>query len=122
MCYIRQKNIISHVYNYIRYPITIYCPTVTYIAYCENKLIDYNVYIILYINLMLFFNGAFYNKLTVENYVLHKEKGTPPSTPTTFGIDILWLNRGVKFVSQGLRDGSPLFIKKLNLDKSYIYK
>jgi len=77
MCYIRQKNIISHVYNYIRYPITIYCPTVTYIAYCENKLIDYNVCIILYINLMLFFNGAFYNKLTVENYILHKEKGTP---------------------------------------------
>ena len=77
MCYIRQKNIISHVYNYIRYPITIYCPTVTYIAYCENKLIDYNVCIILYINLMLFFNGAFYNKLTVENYVLHKEKGIP---------------------------------------------
>ena len=77
MCYIRQKNIISHVYNYIRYPITIYCPTVTYIAYCENKLIDYNVCIILYINLILFFNGAFYNKLTVENYVLHKEKGIP---------------------------------------------
>jgi len=78
MCYIRQKNIISHVYNYIRYPITIYCPTVTYIAYCENKLIDYNVCIIVYINLMLFFNGAFYNKLTVENYILHKSKGGTP--------------------------------------------
>ena len=78
MCYIRQKNIISYVYNYIRYPITIYCPTVTYIAYCENKLIDYNVCIIVYINLMLFFNGAFYNKLTVENYILHKSKGGTP--------------------------------------------
>ena len=55
------------------------------------------------------------------NYVLNRE-GVSPSTPTTFGIDILWLNRGVKFVSQGLRDGSPLFIKKLNLDKCYIYK
>jgi len=75
MCYIKQKNIISHVYNYIRYPITIYCPTLTYIAYKENKLIEYNSYIILYINIMLFFNGAFYNKLTVENYVVHKSKG-----------------------------------------------
>ena len=77
MSNIKQKKIISYVYNYIRYPITIYCPTVTYIAYKENKLIDYNSYIILYINLMLFFNGAFYNKLTVENYIIHKEKGIP---------------------------------------------
>jgi hypothetical protein len=74
MCYMKQKKIIAYVYNYIRYPITIYCPVLTYIAYCENKLVDYNAYIVLYINFMLFFNGAFYNKLTVENYIIHQHK------------------------------------------------
>lgn len=74
MSNIKQKQMMGYIYNYIRYPITIYCPTLTYIAYCENKLKDYNNYVILYINLILFFNGGFYNKLTIENYIIHKNR------------------------------------------------
>ena len=76
-CYIKKKKLNAYIYNYIRYPITIYCPTLTYIAYKENYLEKYNSYLIVYINLILFFNGAFYNKLTIENYIIHKKKGTP---------------------------------------------
>ena len=74
LCHIKQKRITSYIYNYIRYPLTIYCPTLSYIAYCSNYLIKDNPYLIIYINLILFFNGAFYNKLTIENYIVHKNR------------------------------------------------
>jgi hypothetical protein len=72
--YINQKRINSYVYNYFRYPLTIYGLTVTYVAYHQNLLPETNPYIIIYFNLILFFNGAFYNKVTVENYILHEYK------------------------------------------------
>lgn len=72
--YMKQKKIMSYIYNYIRYPIIIYCITLTYISYCFGLLIEYNKYLVLYINFMLFMNGAFYNKLTIENYIMHKIK------------------------------------------------
>ena len=78
MCYINQKRITAYIYNYIRYPITIYCPALTYVAYKENKLPDIiNPIILTYICFLLFFNGGFYNKLTIENYITHREKGIP---------------------------------------------
>ena len=69
-----QKRINSYIYNYLRYPITVYGPTVTYIAYKQNLLYNTNAFIIVYFNLILFFNGAFYNKVSIENYILHKYK------------------------------------------------
>ena len=66
---LKQKRIISYIYNYIRYPITIYCPTLTYIAYRHGLLRENNVYLLVYTNFLLFMNGAFYNKLTIENYI-----------------------------------------------------
>jgi len=72
--YIVQKKITSYIYNFFRYPLTIYGPTLTYIAYKQKLLINYNPYILLYFNFILFFNGAFYNKVTIENYILHKYK------------------------------------------------
>jgi len=72
--YIVQKKIASYIYNFFRYPLTIYGPTLTYIAYKQKLLINYNPYILLYFNFILFFNGAFYNKVTIENYILHKYK------------------------------------------------
>lgn len=75
MCYINQKRITAYMYNYIRYPITIYCPTLTYIAYRENKLPDIiNPILLIYICFLLFFNGGFYNKLTIENYIIHNNR------------------------------------------------
>lgn len=71
---IRQKRINSYVYNYIRYPLTVIGPTITYVAYKNNLLPNTNGFILLYFNCILFFNGAFYNKITIENYILHKYK------------------------------------------------
>jgi hypothetical protein len=71
---ITQKRLNSYIYNYIRYPVTVYGPTLTYIAYKNNRLLHTNPYMLLYFNFILFFNGAFYNKVTVENYILHKYK------------------------------------------------
>ena len=71
---ITQKRLNSYIYNYIRYPVTVYGPTLTYIAYKNNLLQHTNPYMLIYFNFILFFNGAFYNKVTVENYILHKYK------------------------------------------------
>ena len=67
-----QKNICSYIYNWIRYPITIYCATLTYIAYISNITNGENGWSLTYISFILFFNGGFYNKLTIENYIIHK--------------------------------------------------
>lgn len=80
MCPIKQKRYNSYIYNYIRYPITIYGPSITYIIYVNNILqernisVKINVFMVSYFNILLFFNGAFYNKITIENYILHKYK------------------------------------------------
>lgn len=67
-----QKRLSVYIYNYIRYPLTIYCPSLTYIAYKNNLLKEINVYLVIYVNLILFFNGVFYNNITIENYISHK--------------------------------------------------
>ena len=69
---IKQKRYNSYIYNYLRYPLTIYGPTITYVAYKNNLLPETNPYMLVYFNFILFFNGSFYNKVTVENYILHK--------------------------------------------------
>jgi hypothetical protein len=69
---IKQKRINSYIYNYLRFPLTVYCPTITYVAYKNNLLPQTNPYMLVYFNFILFFNGSFYNKVTVENYILHK--------------------------------------------------
>jgi hypothetical protein len=69
---ITQKKIVSYIYNYMRYPITIYSSTLTYISYKQELIKNENVYLIIYVNLLLIFNGSFYNKLTIENYIEHK--------------------------------------------------
>ena len=43
-----------------------------YMAYRKNNLIIHPL-MLTYISIIIFFNGAFYNKLTVENYIQHKQ-------------------------------------------------
>ena len=62
-----QKRIMAYVYNYIRYPLCLFCISLTYIAYIETNKITDSYLITLYISFLLFLNGAFYNKLTIEN-------------------------------------------------------
>jgi hypothetical protein len=67
-----QKKICTYIYNYGRYPFIIYSASLTYIAYKQEIIKNYNPWLIVYVNILLLFNGSFYNKLTIENYMEHK--------------------------------------------------
>jgi len=67
-----QKKICSYLYNYIRYPLSMYSMISIYIVYRQGMIKNINPLLLLYINFIIFFNGAFYNKLTIENYIIHK--------------------------------------------------
>ena len=71
---LRQKKICSYLYNYIRYPLSMYSMISIYIVYRQGMIKNINPILLLYINLIIFFNGAFYNKLTIENYIVHKSR------------------------------------------------
>jgi hypothetical protein len=67
-----QKNISSYLYNYVRYPLSIYSILAIYIVYINNPLIVTNTWLLMYVTFIIFLNGSFYNKLTIENYIIHK--------------------------------------------------
>lgn len=69
---LKQKKFNSYLYNYIRYPLSLYSIVAMYMAYRKNNL-TINPLMLTYICIIIFFNGAFYNKLTVENYIQHKQ-------------------------------------------------
>ncbi len=67
-----QKNFSSYLYNYVRYPLSLYSMMAIYLVYSQDTTQTTNPILLTYINLIIFFNGAFYNKLTIENYITHK--------------------------------------------------
>ena len=69
---INQKKIMSYIYNYFRYPFSIYSISMIYIIHILGYTNNISNLSILYISLLIFFNGGFYNKITIENYILHK--------------------------------------------------
>ena len=69
---LKQKKFNSYLYNYVRYPLSLYSIVAMYMAYRKNNL-TINPFMLTYISIIIFFNGAFYNKLTVENYIQHKQ-------------------------------------------------
>ena len=69
---LKQKKFNSYLYNYVRYPLSLYSIVAMYLAYRKNNL-TINPLMLTYISIIIFFNGAFYNKLTVENYIQHKQ-------------------------------------------------
>ena len=69
---LKQKKFNSYLYNYVRYPLSLYSIVAMYMAYRKNNL-TINPLMLTYISIIIFFNGAFYNKLTVENYIQHKQ-------------------------------------------------
>ena len=71
---INQKRIMTYVYNYFRYPLSIYSISMIYIIHILGYTNNITNLSIVYITLLIFFNGGFYNKITIENYVLHKYK------------------------------------------------
>ena len=69
---LKQKCINSYIYNYLRYPLSIYAMITIYLSYINNPETSGHPALLIYINLILFFNGSYYNKLTIENYAKHK--------------------------------------------------
>ena len=64
-----QKRINSFMYAYIRCPLAIFGCAFNYVFYMEGLLPYDNPYMVIYINLLMFLNATYYNKLTIENYM-----------------------------------------------------
>lgn len=65
----KQKQINTFIYNYIRCPMCIYgaCINLTMLRYNKILRID-NIYLTIYINILLFLNGTIFNQLTIASY------------------------------------------------------
>ena len=69
----KQKQLNAFIYNYIRCPMCVYgaCTNLTMIRY--NKILKMeNVYLTIYINILLFLNGTIFNQLTLGSYYKFK--------------------------------------------------
>ena len=69
----KQKQINAYIYNYIRCPMCIFgaFTNITMIRY--NKIIRMdNIYLTIYINILLFLNGTIFNQLTLDSYYKNK--------------------------------------------------
>ena len=67
-----QKTIMSNIYNYFRYPFGVYVCSYIYLVHIigfTSWLNDFTVY---YTIFMIFFNGSYFNKLTIENATWHR--------------------------------------------------
>ena len=64
-----QKRINSFMYAYIRCPLAIFGCAFNYVFYMEGLLPYDNPYMVIYINLLMFLNATYYNKLTIENHI-----------------------------------------------------
>ena len=68
-----QKNISSLINNYMRFPGTVFSVTICYIGYMENK-INYHPIFVVYGIFLIYFNGAYFSKLAIENNIVHRLK------------------------------------------------
>lgn len=64
-----QKKINSYMYAFFRSPLAIFNASFIYMGYKYNYFNHENIYILMYILFLTYFNGTFYNKLTIENYI-----------------------------------------------------
>tara|TARA_Y100000591_G_C21845193_1_gene708287 strand:- start:2486 stop:3136 length:651 start_codon:yes stop_codon:yes gene_type:complete len=66
-----QKNIMSNIYNYFRYPFSIYaCSNI--LIFNNINLVIVNKNILIYIVFLTYFNSSYFNKLIIENCLWHK--------------------------------------------------
>ncbi len=68
---LNQKILISNIYNYFRYPLGIYACSSIIIYYQQGYTPNIDIYTLIYTVFMIFFNGAYFNKLTIENKTWH---------------------------------------------------
>ena len=65
----------TYIYNYLRYPFSMYSVIAIYISSLYNpEIIGNYPMLLLFMNLTILLNGSFYNKLAIENYIEHKMK------------------------------------------------
>lgn len=67
-----QKRLNSYMYNYFRFPATVYSISIIHIAYIMNLTPAAHIALVYYIIFIVFLNGSFYNKLTLDNHTEHK--------------------------------------------------
>jgi hypothetical protein len=63
----------SLINNYLRFPGTIFSTTICYIGYMEN-ITNYHPIFVGYGIFLIYFNGAYFSKLAIENNILHRLK------------------------------------------------
>ena len=59
----------SYIYNYFRFPFSVFSCSLIYYNYILNKTSDISGITISFVITMTFLNSAFFNKLTLENTV-----------------------------------------------------
>ena len=66
---IKQKRLNAILYNYIRYPMCIYGASINLVSYHYGFIKNESYYMTIYINILLFLNGAIFNQLTIASYI-----------------------------------------------------
>ena len=61
----------SNIYNYFRYPFSILASTMIYQSYMLGYTPDISKNVVMYTIFMIYFNGSYFNKLTIENKTWH---------------------------------------------------
>lgn len=71
MSSLRNKIIMSNIYNYFRYPFSILAGTMVYQCYILGYTPNVSKNVVFYTIFMIYFNGSYFNKLTIENKTWH---------------------------------------------------
>jgi len=66
-----QKTIMVYVYNYFRYPVSIFAASLIYYNHAIGLTNYISNFCVLYTIFMIIFNSAYFNKLTIENRTWH---------------------------------------------------
>tara|TARA_A100001011_G_C14275753_1_gene829135 strand:+ start:1053 stop:1706 length:654 start_codon:yes stop_codon:yes gene_type:complete len=67
-----QKTIMVYVYNYFRYPVSVFAASLIYYNHAIGLTNYISNFCVLYTIFLIIFNSAYFNKLTIENRTWHK--------------------------------------------------
>lgn len=66
-----QKYYTTYLYNYFRYPLALYGCFLNFTLWKYNKILNSdNIYLSIYINVLLFVNGSVFNQLTLKSFYI----------------------------------------------------
>jgi len=67
----KNKIIMSNIYNYLRYPFSVFASSIIYVNYILGNTPEVSKNVVMYTIFMIYFNGSYFNKLTIENKTWH---------------------------------------------------